>query len=164
MSVVLVLNADYSPLNVTSLQRGFVLVNKGKAEVVKKSDSDIITSVGNFVRPLIIRLIEYIRYRPKTLTATRRRIFKRDGHECQYCGSKRNLTIDHVIPRSKGGKNTWSNMVTCCSRCNGYKGDRTPSDANMTLKNKPVEPNLFSSVVHDGIESIWSDFQKAFYL
>jgi hypothetical protein len=55
-------------------------------------------------------------------------------------------------------------MVTCCSRCNGYKGDRTPSDASMTLKNKPVEPNLFSSVVHDGIESIWSDFQKVFYL
>lgn len=162
MSVVLVLNSDYSPLNVTTLQRGFVLVDKGKAEVIKKGENDIVTSVGNFVRPLVIRLLNYIRFRPKTIKVNRKRIFKRDGYSCQYCGSKRNLTIDHVIPRSRGGTNTWKNMVTCCFRCNSYKGDKTPSEANMKLKTQPYEPHIFTHIVHDEIENIWNDFKKSF--
>ena len=111
MSSVLVLNSDYSPLNVTSLKRGFVLVDKGKAEIIKKGETDIITTIGNFARPIIIRLLDYIKYRPKTIKVNRKKILKRDRYTCQYCGSKRNLTIDHVIPRSKGGKNTWSNFI-----------------------------------------------------
>jgi CRISPR/Cas system Type II protein with McrA/HNH and RuvC-like nuclease domain len=162
MSVVLVLNSDYSPLNVTSLQRGFVLVDKGKAEVIKKGENDIVTSVGNFVRPLVIRLLNYIRFRPKTIKVNRKRIFKRDGYSCQYCGSKRNLTIDHVIPRSRGGTNTWKNMVTCCFRCNSTKGDKTPSEANMKLLTQPYEPNIFTHIIHDDIETIWSNFKKSF--
>jgi len=162
MSVVLVLNSDYSPLNVTSLQRGFVLVDKGKAEVIKKGENDIVTSVGNFVRPLVIRLLNYIRFRPKTIKVNRKRIFKRDGYSCQYCGSKRNLTIDHVIPRSRGGTNTWKNMVTCCFRCNSTKGNKTPSEANMKLLIQPYEPNIFTHIIHDDIETIWSNFKKSF--
>ena len=114
-NLVLVLNADFSPLNITSLHRGFVLVDKGKAEVVKKGEKDIVTSLGNFVRPVIIRLLSYIRFRRDGLKVNRRRIFKRDNNTCQYCGSKKNLTIDHVMPRSRGGGKIhgkiWSHVV-----------------------------------------------------
>jgi len=163
MSAVLVLNSDYTPLNVTTLQRGFVLVDKGKAEVIKKGENDIVTTIGNFVRPLVIRLLNYIKFRPKTIKVNRKRIFKRDGYACQYCGSKKNLTIDHVMPRSRGGLNSWKNMVTCCFRCNSYKGDKTPQEAGMTLKTKPYEPNIFSHIIDDEIEMIWDSFKKSFY-
>jgi CRISPR/Cas system Type II protein with McrA/HNH and RuvC-like nuclease domain len=163
MSAVLVLNSDYTPLNVTTLQRGFVLVDKGKAEVIKKGENDIVTTIGNFVRPLVIRLLNYIKFRPKTIKVNRKRIFKRDGYSCQYCGSKKNLTIDHVMPRSRGGLNSWKNMVTCCFRCNSYKGDKTPQEAGMTLKTKPYEPNIFSHIIDDEIEMIWDSFKKSFY-
>ena len=162
MSNVLVLNADYSPLNITSLQRGFVLVDKGKAEVLKKGEKDIITTIGNFVRPVIIRLLNYIRFRPKNLKVSRKRIFKRDKNTCQYCGSKKHLTIDHVIPRSRGGGNTWNNLVACCSGCNVYKGNRTPKEAGMRLKNRPYEPSVFSSVLYDEAEDIWNEFKNSF--
>ena len=162
MNNVLVLNADYSPLNITTLQRGFVLVDKGKAEIVKKGVDDIITTVGNFVRPVIIRLLSYIKWRPNTVRVSRKRIFKRDKYTCQYCGSKKTLTIDHVIPRSRGGGNTWTNLVTCCSRCNVYKGNKTPKEAGMTLMSRPYEPTVFSSVLYDDAEEIWRDFQKSF--
>jgi CRISPR/Cas system Type II protein with McrA/HNH and RuvC-like nuclease domain len=162
MNNVLVLNSDYSPLNITSLQRGFVLVDKGKAEIVKKGEKDIVTTIGNFVRPVIIRLLDYIRYRPTNLKVNRKRIFKRDKSTCQYCGSKKHLTIDHVMPRSRGGENTWANLVTCCSRCNVYKGNRTPKEANMKLINKPYEPSIFSPVLYDDAGRIWEDFKKSF--
>jgi len=162
MSNVLVLNADYSPLNITSLRRGFVLVDKGKAEVVKGGDEDIITTIGNFIRPVIIRLLNYIKFRPTNLKVNRRRIFKRDKHTCQYCGSKRNLTIDHVIPRSRGGGNTWTNLVTCCSKCNVTKGNKTPKEANMPLICQPVEPSLFSYVFYEDAEKVWNDFKTEF--
>jgi hypothetical protein len=115
---VLVLNYDYTPLNVTSYRRGFVLVDKGKAEIVKSDESPITTGYKTYVRPLIIRLLNYIRYHTRTLRANRNRIYRRDNYECVYCGSKRNLTLDHVIPKSRGGKNDWTNLVTSCQKCN----------------------------------------------
>ena len=163
MNNVLVLNADYSPLNITSLQRGFVLVDKGKAEIIKKGENDIVTTIGNFVRPVIIRLLNFIRYRPKNIKVNRRRIFKRDNSTCQYCGSKKHLTIDHVMPRSRGGGNTWTNLVACCSGCNVYKGNRTPKEAGMKLLNKPYEPSIFSSVFYEEAEDIWNNFKKSFH-
>lgn len=163
MDSVLVLNADYSPLNVTTLRKGFILVNKGKAEIIQKGEEDIITTIGNFVRPVIIRLLNYIRFRPSQLKVNRKRIFRRDRFTCQYCGSKRNLTLDHVMPRSRGGNNSWTNMVTCCSRCNSKKGNRTPEEANMCLMNKPYEPYVFSSVLFDEVEEVWSNFKVSFF-
>ncbi len=162
MNNVLVLNSDFSPLNITTLQRGFVLVDKGKAEIVKKGDKDIITTIGNFVRPVIIRLLNYIRYRRTSLKVNRKRIFKRDRSTCQYCGSKKNLTIDHVIPRSRGGDNTWKNLVTCCSRCNVTKGSKTPKEWGIKLINRPYEPSVFSSILYEEAEDIWNDFRKGF--
>lgn len=162
MDKVLVLNSDYTPINVTTVIRGFVLVDKGKAEILKSSDSPIIAGYQKFVRPLIIRLLNYVKYRVKNLRINRNRVFKRDNHQCVYCGSKRNLTIDHVLPKSKGGTNTWTNLVTCCSPCNRKKGDKTPEEANMKLITKPYEPTLFSDVINPSISDIWSDFKQSY--
>lgn len=162
MDKVLVLNSDFTPLNVTSLRRGFILVQKGRAEVLQKGE-DIITSIGNFVRPLVIRLKEYIRYRPKSIGVTRRRLFKRDDYSCLYCGSNKRLTVDHIIPKSKGGSNQWENLATCCHRCNSLKGNKTPEEAGMKLRYKPYAPELFSKIVDDQVDFLWKDFKVKFY-
>ena len=162
MDKVLVLNSDYTPLNVTSIRRGFILVITGKAEVLRQDADNIGTSIGEFVRPLIIRLLSYVRFQSKAVKLNRKRIFKRDNNECVYCGSKRNLTIDHIMPRSRGGKNTWSNLVTCCSNCNLKKGNRTPEEASMRMNYKAYEPTIFSSIISVDVEELWGDYQKSF--
>ena len=162
MDKVLVLNSDYTPLNVTSVRKGFVLVIKGKAEVIKQDVENLTSSVAEFVKPLIIRLLKYVRFRTRGLKLNRKRIYKRDNNECVYCGSQRNLTIDHVIPRSRGGKNSWTNLVTCCRSCNLKKADKTPEEANMKMKFKPYEPNVFSSIVSSDVEILWNDYQTSF--
>ena len=124
MSGVLVLNYDYTPLNVTTIRRGFVLVDKGKAEIIKSDENPIVTSYKTFVRPLIIRLLDYIKHQSKNIRASRVRIYKRDNHQCVYCGSNKQLTLDHVLPKSRGGENTWTNLVTSCFKCNLKKGNR----------------------------------------
>lgn len=129
---VLVLNADYNPINICDGRRAIVLLLKQKAQ---------------FITDKVIRLLEYIRipfakimsHRP-----SRNMIHKRDGHQCQYCGDKENLTIDHIIPASRGGLDTWENLTCCCSFCNTKKGNRTPEEAGMKLLNKPKAP--FSKV------------------
>jgi CRISPR/Cas system Type II protein with McrA/HNH and RuvC-like nuclease domain len=162
MDQVLVLNSDFTPHNVTTLRRGFILVEKGKAEVLHKGE-DIVTTVGNFVRPLIIRLLNYVKFRPKGIGVTRKRIFKRDNNTCCYCGSQRNLTIDHIIPKSRGGNNSWDNLVTSCFRCNSKKDNKTPEEAGMKMKYKPSVPNLFSRVIDETVENTWQLFQGSFF-
>ena len=162
MDKVLVLNSDYTPINVTTVIRGFVLVSKGKAEVLKSDDRPIMSGYQTHVRPLIIRLLNYVKYRVKNLKINRNRVFKRDNYECVYCGSKKSLTIDHVIPKSKGGDNSWNNLVTCCSPCNRIKGDKTPEQASMKMIKRPYEPTLFSDVINPSISDIWTGFQKTF--
>lgn len=161
MSKVLVLNFDYTPLNVTSLQRGFVLVDKGKAEIVKADENPIITSYKNYVRPIIIRLLKFINFRNRGFRVNRNRIFRRDNHECAYCGSKKDLTIDHVIPRSRGGRNTWTNLVACCQKCNLKKGDKTPEEARMHLRVKPYEPGYMAE--NSVILEAWESLQNSFF-
>ena len=145
MSQVLVLNSDYTPLNVTTLWRGFVLVDKSKAEIISADeDNPILTGIGEFTRPLIIRLVNYVSFKREKAKLNRHTIFERDGHICQFvgCNNTHNLTIDHVHPKSRGGKNTWTNLVTACGSCNTWKDNRTPEEANMELKNTPYEPDL----------------------
>lgn len=163
MDKVLVLNADYTPLNVITFRRGFHLVSNGKAEVLKSSEIPVVAGYNTFIRPLIIRLINYVKFRVKNIRVNRLRIYKRDNYTCTYCGSKKNLTIDHIIPKSKGGKNTWDNLVTCCSSCNIHKGNRTPEQAHMTLKIKPYEPTIFSDVINNSVEEVWRDFKQTFF-
>ena len=161
MSNVLVLNYDYTPLNLTSTRRGFILVDKGKAEIIKSDDNPINANFTAYVRPLIIRLLSYIKFSRKTSKVNRNRIYKRDNHECVYCGSVKQLTLDHVIPKSRGGKNEWTNLVTCCFKCNLRKGNRTPEEAKMVMKHKPYAPTIINENI--GIQNIWNDYQKSFF-
>ena len=161
MQKVLVLNFDYSPLNVTSVQRGFILVVNWKAEIIKSAENPITTFTHTYVRPLIIRLLKYINYRGSGIRVNRHRVFRRDNNECVYCGSKKELTIDHVIPRSKGGKNTWDNLVTCCQKCNLKKGNKTPDEARMPLRRKPYQPNFVDE--ETTLNDVWDSFKETFF-
>jgi len=156
---VLVLNNDYTPLNVTNLKRGFKLVIKGKAEVVKNFGKDIKTGMSTIKRPSVIRLFRYI-YTPfRKVELSRQNIYKRDGHKCVYCGGDRKLTLDHVLPKSRGGKNTWNNLVTCCAKCNVNKSDRTPEEANMVMNQKPFKPNFYGFIgMFGGVNETWDPY------
>lgn len=138
---VLVLNMDYSPINITTLQRGFNLVFKGKAEVVSHANKKpIITERKSYRRPTVIRLLRYIYLPFKKVNLSRQNIFRRDDNKCIYCNSQKNLTLDHVTPKSRGGKNTWLNLVTCCGSCNVKKGDKSLKESGMIMRHKPFKP------------------------
>ena len=163
MNQVLVLNSDFTPLNVTSLQKSVKLVLKGKAEILKENIEKILTTSGECVRPLIIRLLNYVKFRTKPIKISRHRIYARDNHQCVYCGSKKSLTIDHVIPRSKGGLNTWTNMVTSCFSCNVKKGDKSLEQSKMKLNSQPYEPQFFTEIAGRSLENVWETFKKDFF-
>jgi len=160
MDTILVLNADYTPLNLTSFKRALALVLKGKAEIIKNAQDVIRSERMCYNKPLIIRLLHYIRSKIRSFRVNRSRIYKRDGHECTYCGSKKQLTIDHIIPKSRGGDNTWSNLITCCLPCNLKKGDRTPEEAGMPLRFRAKVPNLFQSDLYQ--LKVWIEFKDSF--
>jgi 5-methylcytosine-specific restriction endonuclease McrA len=160
-SRVLVLNQDFSPLMVCSVERAFVLVYLNKSELVRPANGYKIRSITRaFPMPSVIRLNRYVNAPYKGVNLTRQNIFKRDNFECQYCGTRKDLTLDHVIPSSKGGQHTWSNLVTACKRCNSLKGDRTPNEADMTLHRKPHKPSysLFLRELSDHQGNEWDDF------
>ncbi|MGE0493812.1 MAG: HNH endonuclease [Vulcanimicrobiota bacterium] len=140
-SSVLVLNASYEYLNVTSLQRAVKLLYKEKAELVETVQGQVIGSVRRqFGMPSIIRMLYYIRRPFKEVPLTRKNILVRDQHVCQYCG-RNGDTVDHVRPRSRGGPNTWTNCVCACAECNRKKNNRTPDEAGMRLARKPRKPS-----------------------
>lgn len=138
MGHVLVLNASYEPLNITSWRRAAVMVLKGKAEGLEHEDHQL---RAEFFLPTVIRLRQFVRVPFKELPLTRRNVFQRDRHTCQYCAYKgEQLSIDHVIPRSRGGQDTWENVITACIRCNVRKGNRTPKEADMPMASVPRRP------------------------
>ncbi|MBL1209349.1 HNH endonuclease [Geminocystis sp. GBBB08] len=138
MGKVLVLNASYEPLNITNWKRAVVLLMKGKAEQLEHED---IFLYPTFPLPSVIRLRHYVKVPYKDIPLTRKNIFERDKNTCQYCSYKGDqLTIDHVTPRSRGGADTWENLVAACVRCNIKKGNRTPKEAQMTLHKQPRKP------------------------
>lgn len=158
---ILVLNADMQPLNITTLQRGFNLVFTGKAEIIEYDISKpIITSIGTFVRPIIIKLIRYVYLPFKKVPLTRNNIYRRDGYSCMYCNDDKNLTLDHVYPKSKGGSNDWENLVTCCKKCNSKKQDKTLDQSGMKLRFKPYKPSFqqFATMVRDGFRKEWNNY------
>ncbi|AFY70689.1 HNH endonuclease [Thalassoporum mexicanum PCC 7367] len=138
MAKVLVLNASYEPLNITGWRRAVVLIIKGKAEQIEHNGKLL---YPGFPLPTVIRLVYYVRLPYKEIPLTRRNIFHRDAHMCQYCGyGGENLTLDHVYPKSRGGGESWENIVTACVRCNVQKGNRTPQEAQMPLGRSPKQP------------------------
>jgi 5-methylcytosine-specific restriction endonuclease McrA len=139
---VLVLNQNFEPLNVCPTRRAVTLLISGKAEIVVDSRGYINTPTARFPRPSVIRLAQQV-HRPRPhIRLTRRAVFRRDNFTCQYCGIESpHLTIDHVIPRHRGGAHTWNNVVSACSNCNRRKGGKLLNEVRMLLRRKPVEPN-----------------------
>ena len=136
------LNASYEPLNVTTVRRAHVLVFKGKAEVIEELTQQLHSATDTYPWPHVIRLVAYVRVpRAVQRKISRRALFARDEWSCVYCGtSSGRLTLDHVLPRSRGGDSVWENVVTACSPCNLKKGDRLPEEASMTMRRLPRPP------------------------
>jgi 5-methylcytosine-specific restriction endonuclease McrA len=157
---VLVLNSDYVPINVANLRRSFRLVYNGKAEVISEDKTPIVTSAKTFKRPLVIRLYNYVYVPFRKVQLSRYNVYKRDGYKCVYCPSKKDLTLDHVMPKSRGGKNTWKNLVTCCGSCNVSKGDRTPEEADMKMRTEPYKPGFFTFLknFNGSVEESWKPY------
>ena len=162
---VLVLNATYEPINVCTVRRAVVLLLKDKAEVLEHADRELHSASCTISRPVVIRLIAYVRvprdsHRRKI---TRRAVFARDDWTCQYCGSRSNLTVDHVIPRSKGGVSSWENIVASCAPCNRRKGDSLPRQAGMQLLKQPRTPSahVFIKVASPSIPAAWRQYLAA---
>jgi 5-methylcytosine-specific restriction endonuclease McrA len=163
---VLVLNASFEPLNVCSLRRAHVLVFKGKAEVVEQLDRPLCSAAARFPWPHVIRLLSYVRV-PRIVQRkiSRRALFARDGWRCVYCGSASGrLTLDHVIPRSRGGGSDWENVVTSCAPCNLRKGNRLLHEVQMELAHppKPPAPVLFIRLAAPKIPARWEQYLAAF--
>jgi 5-methylcytosine-specific restriction endonuclease McrA len=139
---VLVLNQTYEPLNICRVRRAMVLIYQDKAEMLENGYGTLRTVDRELLVPSVIKLSRHIK-RPHQLERklTRMEIFRRDNYTCQYCGKvTRNLTLDHVIPRFRDGQHTWENVVSACVPCNRIKAGRTPEEAGMKLRTKPVKP------------------------
>src|SRR5881227_2103277 len=166
MQQVLVLNASYEPLNVCSVRRAHVLVFKGKAEVVEKLEQPLHSASTTFPWPHVIRLVTYVHVpRAAQRKISRRALFARDDWSCVYCGDTGGrLTLDHVIPRGRGGESVWENVVTSRSPCNLRKGSRLPGEVSMTMRKqpRPPAPVLFIRLAAPKIPSSWRPYLDSF--
>ncbi|HDI52101.1 HNH endonuclease [candidate division KSB1 bacterium] len=146
---VLILNQNYEPMSVCSAKRAIVLLYLGKAEIVERHEQWVRSVTTALPLPSIVRLGRYIRVPHKRILLTRKNILKRDHYRCQYCGrDDKPLTIDHVIPKERGGQDVWENLVAACTDCNNRKGNRTPEQAGMHLLKKPRKPNYLTFIQH----------------
>jgi 5-methylcytosine-specific restriction endonuclease McrA len=159
---VLLLNQSYEPLTICNVKKAIILVLLGKAELVENNDKKEIHSVlKTFPWPSVVRLNDFIKVPYKKIILTRRNILKRDGHKCVYCGrADLPLTIDHILPKSKGGDDSWENLVAACLPCNNRKGNRILEDAGMRLKIKPYTPNHIMFMRHSAgrLEETWKQY------
>jgi 5-methylcytosine-specific restriction endonuclease McrA len=161
-SRVLVLNASYEPLNVCTVRRAVVLILKEKAELLETGSRVLRSESVTFPHPVVIRLTTYVRVPrdSRRRRITRRAVFARDSWTCQYCGKTSHLTVDHVLPRSRGGASVWENIVTSCAPCNRRKGDRTPLEVQMHPRRKPRAPGpaVFIRVAAPVVPSAWQQY------
>ena len=159
-----VLNADYTYLNTVPWQRAIKLLVKEKAEVLKEDDRQITNcdSSCQYKIPLVLKLVQLVKtvYRNK-VPYSRKNVFIRDNHTCQYCGTHEQLSIDHVMPVSRGGKTEFENCVTSCVKCNISKGNRTPQEARLKLYKHPYEPTIIEFLTykmkHTGVYNFLKD-------
>jgi 5-methylcytosine-specific restriction endonuclease McrA len=139
---VLVLNQNYEPLNICHVRRALLLIFSSKAEVLENGRGYLHSINGTFDIPSVIRLAYFIKQPRRHRKMTKLEVFNRDKFICQYCGIQmKELTIDHVLPRKRGGKHTWENVVSACVTCNRKKAGRTPIEAGMPLLNEPKVPS-----------------------
>jgi 5-methylcytosine-specific restriction endonuclease McrA len=184
MNKILVLNMDASPMTVMNFDRGFRLAYKGKADVVSYEedspikvsirDEDYLNLIGEcptlltddgkgFKRPTIVRLNTYVYVPHKKVTLSRFNIYRRDEYKCVYCPSEKNLTIDHVKPKSKGGKNSWENLATCCGTCNLEKGNMSLKEYELltgkTIRHEPYRPTYMEFLSqYKNIHEDWKSY------
>ena len=160
---VLVLNQDFNPISICTIQRAFLLVYFEKAELISNRNGTMLRTVNTaYPMPSVIKLRAFVHVPYRNVVLTRQNIFKRDGFVCQYCGTSTDLTLDHVVPKAKGGKSTWMNLITACKDCNARKGDYAPEEVGFTLKYTPYKPSYilflreFSGYAYDE----WIPFLK----
>jgi 5-methylcytosine-specific restriction endonuclease McrA len=160
---VLVLNASHEPINVCTVRRGAVLVLKGRAEVLEEGEGALHSERLELARPCVIRLIRYVRI-PRDVhrrKITRKAVLARDAYTCQYCGRQASgLTVDHVIPRSRGGESVWENIVASCAPGNRRKGNRLPREVEMhpARRPRPPGPTVFIRIASPRIPIAWEPY------
>lgn len=158
----LLLNQGYQPLKAINCKRAICMSFLEKVDILETYDCFIASATMKIPVPAVVRLKKLIDIGPTRIRFSRTNIFLRDEYVCQYCNRifhTKNLTLDHVVPRSFGGRTSWSNIVTCCKKCNNKKADRTPKDANMRLLKRPCYPNIksyYTAYVHGQLPEEWS--------
>jgi 5-methylcytosine-specific restriction endonuclease McrA len=160
--LTLVINASYEAINICSARRAITLVMKGAAVVQEVSAHTIRTSKINVPVPSVIRLLKYRRVPRQNRSVSRKGLMLRDHNSCQYCARPflgKELTLDHVVPRSRGGDSTWENLVACCFPCNNRKGNRTPVEAGMVLVKQPRQVSIHAKHrLMQGDELVWEKY------
>jgi 5-methylcytosine-specific restriction endonuclease McrA len=161
----LLLNQSYEPVKVIPWQRALTLLFLNKVQVIEEYDRDVKCTSFVIKVPAVVRLLRAFRRHRKPVKFSRVNIYGRDDYTCQYCGVKKTideLTYDHVLPRSQGGRTEWTNIVSACSDCNGKKADRTPAQAGMRLRKHPVQPKDLPAVVipisRESVPDAWRDY------
>ena len=161
-SKVLVLNSSYEPLSICDAQKAVLLLFCGKAVPVAHHPEKMVSTVSHrFPLPSIVRLNLFVRVPFRKIMLNRKNILRRDTFRCQYCGrTDLPLTVDHILPRSRGGDDTWENLITACHRCNTKKGNRTPAEAGMTTRTKPARPNhiIFMQQFTAAVSDEWKPY------
>ena len=159
---MLVLNQSYEPISVCNVKRAIVLLLLTKAELIAEREQRRVHAISSSLPyPSIIRLVAYIHLPYKKIELSRRNIIRRDNSRCQYCGTSRPpLTVDHVMPKSRNGGDTWENLVCACIRCNNRKGNRTPEEAKMKLARPPRKPTHVTFIKDFGgvIDEKWKPY------
>jgi len=162
-SKTLKLDSSYRPLEIVDAVEALVLCLIGKAYAIESYKEEIKSVSESFKLPAVIVLTRYVKLHFHSMTPNRANVIWRDQNKCQYCSKEdesQALTIDHVVPRSKGGKNTWQNLVTACKKCNQKKGDKTPKEANMKLLKQPARPksNVLRTVGKKQVSDLWKNY------
>jgi 5-methylcytosine-specific restriction endonuclease McrA len=156
----LVLNASYQPLCVVPIRRALILALKGKAEVLHTNGQVFHSELLEVRAPSVVRLNYFVKvpYRARS-SLSRRAVFVRDNHECQYCGGPAE-NVDHIIPKSRGGGHTWDNVVAACRLCNSRKENRSPDDVGMRLRHPPTRPHasVWIMVAVDRVDPLWEPY------
>ena len=165
---VLVLNSDYEPLNICNIRRAVSLVFLGKVDVLHEDGAILRTVTMEYRSPSVVRLRNHVKRPRPQLKLSRRSIFARDNYTCQYCGHRgHDLTVDHVVPRRLRGATSWDNLVCCCSKCNGEKGDKTTAQVGFVLMRQPRRPKYvpfisLTKFISGAQNSVWRDYLPVF--
>ena len=158
---VLLLNQNYEPVTVVSAKKAIILFVLQKVEIIEKRDQLVRSQFLALPMPSVIRLTCYVKVPRKRVELNRANLFRRDANTCQYCSTRKSpLTIDHIVPKTRGGGDTWENLVSACVKCNNKKGNRTPAEAGMVLLKNPRRPNyLFFMQYFIGVsEQAWKPY------